>query len=88
MDPTYPVERLSFMLRDAKAAVLVTGVHYRTLSPDHWQVLTIDNDWGQISLQSTTPLRSSRCSAGSRIFIWHRAHWFGGRTLACEGLPN
>jgi len=45
LDPTYPPDRLAFMLADAKAPVLVTQEKLRALLPDHQaKVVSLDGD--------------------------------------------
>lgn len=54
LDPTYPAERLAFMLEDAGAPVLLTN-HYlqaQFVVPEHVQVVCIDTDWPAIAQQS------------------------------------
>ncbi len=49
LDPTYPPERLSFMLRDAAAAVLVKQARYGIDVPESTIVVCIDADWPAIA---------------------------------------
>jgi amino acid adenylation domain-containing protein len=50
MDPEYPVERLTFMLNDAQAPVLLTKQHFANrLSAGGWGVINLDADTPQIS---------------------------------------
>jgi amino acid adenylation domain-containing protein/non-ribosomal peptide synthase protein (TIGR01720 family) len=46
LDPSYPVERLSFMLADAAAPVLLTQARLADELPAGWaQVVCLDEDW-------------------------------------------
>src|SRR5262245_18307597 len=45
LDPTYPIERLDFMLRDADAGVVLTLERYAVNLPAFWgQVVCLDAD--------------------------------------------
>jgi len=56
LDPTYPADRLAFMLSDAKAPVLVTQERLRALLPDHRsKVVSLDGDATALSLMPSTP---------------------------------
>ncbi|HEV2763850.1 MAG TPA: amino acid adenylation domain-containing protein, partial [Pyrinomonadaceae bacterium] len=49
LDPAYPLERLSFMIEDAGAAVLLTREGLAERVPTHWaQVFYVDSEWGQV----------------------------------------
>lgn len=53
LDPAQPVARLTFMLQDSGARVVVSTKHLaETLSPGSWQVLTLDGDAEKIATQS------------------------------------
>lgn len=46
LDPTYPQERLAFMLEDTRAAVLLTQKKWATLLPSEGlEVVCLDTDW-------------------------------------------
>lgn len=54
LDPTYPSERLAFMLNDAQPHVLITRPEVAEQLPTGaWQVIAIDRDDPEISHQST-----------------------------------
>ncbi|MGA9771717.1 MAG: amino acid adenylation domain-containing protein [Blastocatellia bacterium] len=54
LDPTYPVNRISFMLEDADVQVLLTEDSLLTDLPVYWaQVICMDSDWEIISRQSS-----------------------------------
>jgi amino acid adenylation domain-containing protein len=50
LDPDYPVERLTFMLKDAQALLLLTKQHFaKRLTASKWRVINLDVDAPQIS---------------------------------------
>jgi amino acid adenylation domain-containing protein len=55
LDPAYPVERLSFMLNEAKPRVLITDQTVaEKLSAGSWEVVSVDYDRAQIDSQPVT----------------------------------
>jgi amino acid adenylation domain-containing protein len=60
--PGYPAERLAYMVADAKAPVIVTQQHLASQLPEHdGDVVRIDADWEQISLQpDSAPVNTTR----------------------------
>jgi amino acid adenylation domain-containing protein len=53
LDPTYPQERLAFMLEDAQVSVILTQSALEQKLPEHQaQVICLDTDWGAIAQQS------------------------------------
>jgi non-ribosomal peptide synthetase component F/acyl carrier protein len=53
LDPSYPLERLAFMLDDAQVAVLLTQEELMDSLPSHWaQVVCLDSDADMIEAQS------------------------------------
>ena len=54
IDPTYPAERIAFMLEDADPPVLLSQAKLRDTLPAHRaQVLYLDTDWAEIAKQSS-----------------------------------
>ncbi len=54
LDPTYPHERLAFMLADSRASVLLTEQRLSTNLPHtDTQTICLDVDWSLIALQET-----------------------------------
>ncbi len=50
LDPSYPPERLAFMLEDAQAAVLLTTAAQSERLPTHWaHEIRLDDDWPDIA---------------------------------------
>lgn len=55
MDPTYPAQRLSFMLRDSGVKVLLTRSHLRDRLPSHdAETVCLDSEWDAIGLENET----------------------------------
>jgi surfactin family lipopeptide synthetase A len=53
LDPTYPPERLTLMLEDTQAPVLLTQQHLIQAFPQHnAKVVCLDTDWTTISIES------------------------------------
>ncbi len=53
LDPSYPEDRLSFMLRDSRATVLLTQERLKTrLQVDETTIICLDADWPTIAEQS------------------------------------
>ena len=49
LDPTYPPERLSFMLEDARVSVILTQERWRPWLPDRGApIISLDRDWPEI----------------------------------------
>ena len=60
LDPSYPAERLGYMLADGQASVLVTQAPLIDQLPEHdARVVRIDADWAQIAAQPVTALRNT-----------------------------
>ncbi len=57
LDPTYPQERLSFMLEDAQVRVLLTQERWITTLPAHCtRVLCLDSGWKDVAHEGRTNL--------------------------------
>src|SRR5919199_1677627 len=57
LDPAYPVARLTFMLNDAAAPVLLTQrCLAASLPAGHWRVIAVDRDWSLIASEDPGPL--------------------------------
>ena len=53
LDPAYPWERLSFMLQDGKATVLLTQEHLQATTPAQpLDTILLDRDWKEIERES------------------------------------
>src|SRR5207247_7745081 len=54
LDPGYPKQRLSFMLKDARAPLLLTQRRLLATLPQHEaQVFCLDSDWAMVIEEST-----------------------------------
>ncbi|NEP72550.1 MAG: amino acid adenylation domain-containing protein [Okeania sp. SIO2G4] len=59
IDPSYPAERLSYMLEDAAVPVLLTSKSVMELLPEHSaQVVCLDGNWDTIANQSSENIAS------------------------------
>ncbi|MBD0339436.1 MAG: amino acid adenylation domain-containing protein, partial [Microcoleus sp. Co-bin12] len=53
LDPSYPLERIAYILSDARVKILVTEQKMLALLPEQQgQLVCLDADWGRISQQS------------------------------------
>ena len=61
-DPSYPPERLAFMLKDARVSVLLTQERFKATLPEHSAaVVTLDGGWESIApAESPNPPRAAR----------------------------
>jgi amino acid adenylation domain-containing protein len=60
LDPTYPKERLAFMLEDSGVGVLLTQASMAESLPTHQaQIVRLDADWSAITAESPANPRSS-----------------------------
>ncbi len=69
LDPSYPRERLAFMIEDSAIPVLLTQQRQESLLPAHSaQVVYVDTDWQQLSEESTAnPER--RATPGNLAYV-------------------
>ena len=69
LDPDYPQERLSFMLRDADVRVLLTQSHLLEKLPEHdAHAIMVDADWPAIEQEMTENLTLS-AQAGNVAYV-------------------
>ncbi len=60
LDPAHPADRLSYMLQDTAARVVLTQAHLRGVLPDHGaRVICLDSDWPTIAGGPTSAVRSA-----------------------------
>lgn len=87
LDPAYPSERLSFMLQDAQAPVLLTQARWLERSlfslPAACRVVCLDTDWDVITQADETPLPGE--AAGHRLAY---AIYTSGSTGQPKGAMN
>ncbi|HEX3559471.1 MAG TPA: amino acid adenylation domain-containing protein [Pyrinomonadaceae bacterium] len=80
LDPQYPHERLTFMLDDAQAPVLLTQERLTGIIPAHWsQVISIDSDWELIAEESEEEM-TNQAGAENRAYVIY--------TSGSTGTPN
>ena len=71
IDPTYPQDRLAFMLQDADVPVLLTQEKLRGKLPPHRaRVVCLDSEWPAISQQSTEAPRTGVTAANLAYMIY------------------
>ncbi|MBN3925209.1 non-ribosomal peptide synthetase [Nostoc sp. NMS4] len=52
LDPTFPQERLAYMLQDSQTSILLTQQHLLpNLPPHHAQVICLDSNWESVAAQ-------------------------------------
>ncbi|HEX3994309.1 MAG TPA: amino acid adenylation domain-containing protein, partial [Acetobacteraceae bacterium] len=80
LDPTYPTERLSFMMGDVKAPILLTHARQRGRLPAHQSAtIDLDRDAAAIAAQPTWNPRSG-VAAGNTAYVIY--------TSGTTGQPN
>ncbi|HEY6230875.1 MAG TPA: amino acid adenylation domain-containing protein [Pyrinomonadaceae bacterium] len=91
MDPSYPSERLSFMLQDANVFVLLTQSHLLDSLPQHkGPRLSLDSDWDIIAKEKTSNPRS-RVAPGNLAYVIYTSGSTGqpkGVMIPHRGLVN
>ena len=71
LDPSYPLDRLAYMVSDAKAPVVVIQQHLVDQLPlQDRHVVRIDADWPQIALQPETAPVNTSCPANLAYVIY------------------
>lgn len=72
LDPAYPAERLTFMLQDSQALVLLTHseLSQRLPLPNAGHVICLDNAWECIRGQESTPVTSGVMSDHAAYLIY------------------
>jgi amino acid adenylation domain-containing protein len=91
MDPSYPSERLSFMLQDANVFVLLTQAHLLDSLPQHnGPRLSLDSDWDIIAKEKTDN-PTSRVTPGNLAYVIYTSGSTGqpkGVMIPHRGLVN
>jgi non-ribosomal peptide synthetase component F len=81
LDPTYPRERLSLMIADAQARVLLTHERWRELVPEYGtNVVCLDTDWETIAREPVGNPSRDALSVTNQAFIIY--------TSGSTGKPN
>ena len=92
LDPAYPKERLSFMMQDAHAAVLLTRGHMAESLPDHGIRVGVSGlRTGKSSPRRAKETRSSRATAENLAYILYTSGSTGqpkGVMVEHRGLCN
>ena len=71
LDPDYPERRLSFMLQDAKVAVLMTQDSCRKIFAGYKnEVVCLDNDWNRIAQESDKRLSANVTGENAAYVIY------------------
>ena len=71
LDPSYPLERIAFMLDDAQVAVLLTQDELLESLPSHWaQVVCLDSDAEMIEAQSSEKLAAPSTATNLAYVIY------------------
>jgi amino acid adenylation domain-containing protein len=70
-DPSYPLERLAFMLEDSQVPVLLTQAHLVDWLPPHQaEVICLDRDWTEIAQESNQTIDSGVTSSNLAYVIY------------------
>lgn len=70
MDPDYPEKRLSFMMDDSKARVLLTGSLRKQLPRTHAKIICLDKEWNEMEGRDTVPPASEATEANLGYIIY------------------
>jgi amino acid adenylation domain-containing protein len=71
LDPSYPSERLEFMIDDAQPLVLLTQSHLLSKLPERSShVLCLDADWAAVANESTSNVAASVVAANTAYVIY------------------
>jgi amino acid adenylation domain-containing protein len=71
LDPSYPPERLHFMLEDAEVAVVLTQTVWADLlQTDRTKIVCLEQDWGAIAQESDENL-STLCTADQLAYVMY-----------------
>jgi amino acid adenylation domain-containing protein len=71
LDPTYPQERLAFMLEDSQISILLTKQNLLQLIPsNNAQIICLDSDWGNIAINQQNSVNSNVDSSNLSYIIY------------------
>ena len=91
LDPAYPKERLSFMLEDSRAPVLLTREHWLESLPDmRGHVVCLDSEWEAIARESEENPVSGATARNLAYVIYTSGSTGQPKGVMCEhgGLVN
>ncbi|MGX7674551.1 amino acid adenylation domain-containing protein [Plantactinospora sp. DSM 117369] len=83
LDPTYPSDRLTFMLVDSGARAVVTHDEFSAALPEELPVVRIDEDWDRIAEASAEPVESG-ATGGNACYVIYTS----GSTGVPKGAVN
>ncbi|GHO83340.1 non-ribosomal peptide synthetase [Dictyobacter formicarum] len=84
MDPSYPAERLTYMLEDAQVPVLLTQTHLKERLPaTQAQLICLDADWNSAQTEAV-PNPTSQCGAANLAYMIYTS----GSTGKPKGVMN
>jgi amino acid adenylation domain-containing protein len=91
LDPSYPKERLAFMLQDAHASVVLTREHWQKNLPDYGgRVVCLDSGWEAIARESEKNPVSGATARSLAYVIYTSGSTGQPKGVMCEhgGLVN
>ncbi|MBB5644745.1 non-ribosomal peptide synthetase [Pedobacter cryoconitis] len=63
VDPDYPQERISYLLADTAAGIVVSNAYNRALLGKDVRIVSLDEDWAAINQESSAPVSTALRSA-------------------------
>ena len=70
LDPSYPPDRLSFMIEDSQMTVAITQEHLSNLIPSRIETVRVDRDRGLIRALDSTDLQAGTCASDLAYLIY------------------
>lgn len=68
LDPSYPAQRLTYVMEETGLKILVTQAHLRSLLPGKVRTVCVDSDWPVISEEATQPA-DTKFAAGDLAYV-------------------
>jgi amino acid adenylation domain-containing protein len=91
LDPSYPSDRLTFMLEDSQIRILLSQSHISGHLPEHQaKIINLDTDWDDISRESVTK-QATGVNPGTLAYMIYTSGSTGrpkGTMLMHRGLSN
>jgi amino acid adenylation domain-containing protein len=90
LDPSYPQERLQFMLSDSGVKVVLTQQKWLSELPEIAEVVCLDKEWPAIAPEGTDnpPARATLCDLAYIIYTSGSTGQPKGVLLEHRGIPN